>query len=142
MPKGVRVQISPCEPYALLAQLAEQRTFNPWVSGSSPEERTIYGVVLKWFKRPVLKIGRQETVRGFKSYQRRHTGEWPSGQRQLTVNQPRISTVVQIHSLPPNALPQLKLYQLRYFCRFIETKQAVRLFKSNSIMINVRKDML
>lgn len=74
MPEGVRVQISSRAPYALLAQLVEQRTFNPWISGSSPEERTIYGVVLKRFKRSVLKTGRQETARGFKSYQRRHMG--------------------------------------------------------------------
>ena len=30
-----------------------------------------------------------------------HMGEWPSGQRQRTVNAPVIPAVVQIHFLPP-----------------------------------------
>ena len=33
---GVRVRISPCAPYMSLAQLAEQRIFNPWGQGSNP----------------------------------------------------------------------------------------------------------
>ena len=37
---GVRVRVSPCAPYALLAQLVEQRTFNPQAEGSRPSERT------------------------------------------------------------------------------------------------------
>ena len=38
---GMRVRVSPCAPYALLAQLVEQRTFNPQAEGSRPSERTI-----------------------------------------------------------------------------------------------------
>ncbi len=34
----VRVQVDP--PYTFLAQMAEQRIFNPKVAGSSPAERT------------------------------------------------------------------------------------------------------
>ena len=37
---AVRVRVSPCAPYAFLAQLVEQWTFNPEVEGSSPSERT------------------------------------------------------------------------------------------------------
>ena len=37
---GLRVRDPPCAPYALLAQLVEQRTFNPKVVGSSPSWRT------------------------------------------------------------------------------------------------------
>ena len=39
-PCGLRVRVPPCAPYALLAQLVEQRTFNPKVVGSSPSWRT------------------------------------------------------------------------------------------------------
>ena len=36
----LRVRLPPCAPYALLAQLAEQRIFNPKVVGSKSAERT------------------------------------------------------------------------------------------------------
>ena len=43
--------------------------------GSIPTLRTKQnGAVLKWLKRPVLKTGRRETARGFKSYQLRQNG--------------------------------------------------------------------
>ena len=38
--KSLRVQIPPSVPYAPLAQVVEQRTFNPRVPGSSPGGRT------------------------------------------------------------------------------------------------------
>ena len=43
--------------------------------GSIPTLRTQNGAVLKWLKRPVLKTGRRETVRRFKSYQLRQYGQ-------------------------------------------------------------------
>ena len=59
IPCGLRVRIPPCAPHALLAQMAEQRTFNPSVVGSSPSWRTNMVLVAQMDRAPDCGSGGQ-----------------------------------------------------------------------------------
>lgn len=90
---------APCIQFAGVAQLVEQRTCNAQVGGSSPSTSSTCFHPQAVQRACVIKSS--------------YMGEFPSGQREQTVNLSSLTSVVRIHPLPPSGvLPEFGTFYL------------------------------
>ena len=84
--------------YGSLAQLGERLPYKQDVTGSSPVTPTIYAGVAQLVEQLIC----NQQVAGSSPITSSIMGEFPSGQRGQTVNLLSSTSMVRIHSLPPN----------------------------------------